>query len=260
MTEMNALAYWADALPRWAIPDHILRAAPESPWIHPVANFTPGDDVHVDVPSRLRALEALPPAGSVLDVGCGGGRAAFGLVPPAALVVGVDQQPAMLEVFASQAASRGVEARTIRGDWPAVEADAPVCDVVVCHHVLYNVADLGPFIRALGAHARRRVVVELPQRHPLSSLTPFWKRFWDLDRPESPTHLDALAAVRQTGANAHMDEFVQHIPGGPITDDHVAHTRVRLCLTPDRDPEVRAAMEENRITERRLAAIWWDIS
>ena len=256
---MNALEKWADALPRWAIPEHILREAPESPWIHPVANFTPGDDVHVDSPSRLRALEALPSNGSVLDVGCGGGRAAFGLVPPASLVVGVDQQTAMLEVFAAQAASRGVAARTLRGDWPAVEAEAPTCDVVVCHHVFYNVADLGPFVRALGAHARHRVVVELPRRHPLSSLTPYWKTFWDLDRPETPTHLDALAAVRETGADAHMEEFTQTIPTEPITDEHVAHTRVRLCLTPDRDPEVREAMEATRITERRLATVWWDV-
>ncbi|MFM8626049.1 MAG: class I SAM-dependent methyltransferase [Actinomycetota bacterium] len=258
MREMTALEHWADALPRWGIPDHILRAAPESPWIHPVASFTPGDDVHVDTPSRSRALEALPAGGSVLDVGCGGGRAAFGLVPPATTVVGVDHQQEMLDVFGAQAASRGVGARTILGDWPAVADATPACDVVVCHHVFYNVADLGPFVRALTSHARRRVVVELPQHHPLSSLTPFWRQFWDLERPEAPTHHDALAAVRETGVDAHMEEFTQPLPSGAITDNHVAHTRVRLCLTPDRDPEVRAAMEMHRVTERSVATIWWD--
>lgn len=224
-----------------------------------MSSFTPADDVHVDVPSRLRALEALSDGGSVLDVGCGGGRAAFGLVPPAALLVGVDHQQAMLDVFADQATRRGVASETILGDWPDVADHTPECDVVVCHHVFYNVADLRPFVEALTSHARRRVVVELPQRHPLSSLTPLWRKFWDLERPEAPTHLDALEAVRETGVDAHLEEFVEPLLTGEISDEQVANTRIRLCLTPDRDPEVRAAIAEHPVTERRLATIWWDV-
>ncbi len=256
---MSAFARWASALPEWAIPRSILDAAPQSPWIHPVSSFTPGDDVHVEVPSRLRALEALPHGGSVLDVGSGGGRAAFGLVPPAAHVVGVDHQQAMLDVFVDQATRRGVTSATVLGDWPDVADGTPQCDVVVCHHVFYNVADLRPFVEALTSHARRRVVVELPQRHPLSSLTPLWRRFWNLERPEAPTHLDALEAVRETGVDAHLEEFVEPLRAGEISDEQVANTRIRLCLTPDRDPEVRAAIAENPVTERRLATIWWDV-
>ena len=256
---MNAFARWASALPEWAIPRAIIDAAPESPWIHPVSSFTPGDDVHVEVPSRLRALEALPEGGSVLDIGCGGGRAAFGLVPPASLVVGVDHQQAMLDVLASQAERRVVASETILGDWPDVADATPQCDVVVCHHVFYNVADLRPFVEALTSHARRRVVVELPQRHPLSSLTPLWRKFWNLERPEAPTHLDALEAVRETGVDAHLEEFVEPLRTGEISDEQVANTRIRLCLTADRDPEIRAAIAENPVTERRLATIWWDV-
>lgn len=256
---MSAFARWASALPEWAIPRAILDAAPESPWIHPVSSFTPGDDVHVDVPSHLRALEALPDGGSVLDVGCGGGRAAFGLVPPASLVVGVDHQQAMLDVLTDQAARRGVKSETILGDWPNAADRTPQCDVVVCHHVFYNVADLRPFVEELTAHARRRVVVELPQRHPLSSLTPLWRKFWNLERPEAPTHLDALDAVRETGVDAHMEEFVEPLRTGEISDEQVANTRIRLCLKPERDADVRAAITENPVTERRLATIWWDV-
>jgi SAM-dependent methyltransferase len=256
---MSAFARWASALPEWGIPRAILDAAPQSPWIHPVASFTPGDNVHVDVPSRVRALEALPDGGSVLDVGCGGGRAAFGLVPPAGLVVGVDHQQGMLDVLAEQAVRRGVACETILGDWPDAADRTPVCDVVVCHHVFYNVADLRPFVEALTSHARRRVVVEIPQRHPLSSLTPLWRHFWNLERPEAPTHHDALEAVRETGVDAHMDEFVEPLPTGEISDAQVENTRIRLCLTPDRDDDVRAAIAAHPVTERRLATVWWDV-
>lgn len=257
-TTMSALAHWAESLPRWAIPPDILGQAPQSPWIHPVASFTPSGDLHVATPSRLRALEALPDGGTVLDVGCGGGRAAFGLVPPAARVVGVDHQQGMLDVFAREAAVRGVECTTILGDWPDVAHLVPVGDVVTCHHVVYNVADLAPFLAALDAHARRRVVLELPERHPLSGLSPLWKAFWNLDRPDSPTADDALAAVREAGYPAAMEFFTAADSPRAVTDTDVENTRIRLCLPAERDPDIRRHLEEHPAPPRRLATIWWD--
>ena len=73
--------YWAEALAGWRIPEEILARAPQSPWIHPVELFTV-DDAVPDSPSHALAREALGTGGSVLDIGCGGGRAAFaGLLP-----------------------------------------------------------------------------------------------------------------------------------------------------------------------------------
>lgn len=252
---------WRIGLQAWAIPEQILAQAPESPWIHPVENFTPKGDLHVDVPSRLRALEALPDGGSVLDIGCGGGRAAFGLVPPAGSVAGVDQQQGMLDVFSREAAARGVACSVHPGDWPAVAGTVPVCDVVTCHHVLYNVQDLRPFLEALTAHARRRVVTEIPLRHPLSSLSGAWRHFWGLVRPLGPTADDALACVRSLGIDARMETFADPPPPArAITDDDVRHTRVRLCLTADRDDDVRTWLEANPRPARDLAALWWDVT
>ena len=256
---MSAAQHWRESLPTWAIPEEIMQQAPESPWIHPVSKFTPEGNLHVDTPSRLRALEALPHGGSVLDVGCGGGRAAFGLVPPAIHVVGVDHQQAMLDVFAREATARRITHEVILGDWPDVAETTPECDVVTCHHVFYNVADLVPFVHALSSHARRRVVVELSQHHPLASLSPMWKKFWDLDRPVSPTADDALAVVTSLGYNAHLEKFTQEIPLHEVTEDDVRFTRIRLCLTSDKDPEVRAHMAENPLTHRYNATLWWDV-
>ncbi len=257
----DVFARWRGDLQTWAIPDGILAQAPVSPWIHPVENFTPKGDLRVGTPSRMRALEALPNGGSVLDVGCGGGRAAFGLVPPAASVIGVDQQQGMLDVFAGEAVARGASCATVLGNWPETADSVPACDVVVCHHVLYNVQDLRPFLAALSSHARHRVVAEIPLRHPLSSLSGAWQHFWGLERPLGPTADDALACVRSLGIDARMETFADPpLPPREITYADVHHTRVRLCLTEDRDGEVREWLEANPRPRRELAAVWWDVT
>ena len=258
-----AVERWAAALQGWGIPDEILRQAPQSPWIHPVASFRPSGTVHVDTPSRHRALEALVGRRpTVLDVGCGGGRAAFGLVPPATAVVGVDHQQSMLDVFAAEAAARGVECRTVLGDWPEVSGLTPVCDVVTCHHVFYNVARLDEFALALTQHARHRVVIEMPVRHPLTHLSDAWRRFWQLERPTTPTVDDALDVLTEAGLDVRHERFTiasTDGAGGTVTDLDVEHMRIRLCLTADRDAEVRDFLEHRDPPPRELAALWWDI-
>ena len=250
---------WSKNLQEWAIPQHILDEAPQSPWIHPVSTFTPTGDLFVETPSRLRALEALPNGGSVLDIGCGGGRAAFGLTPPAQHVIGVDHQQGMLDVFTEQAHQRKVECSTVLGDWPDVSAQTPHADVVVCHHVLYNVQNIAPFIHALSQHANKRVVVEIPQHHPLSSLSGLWKEFWNLDRPTHPSSADAVDVIRACGYDPHFENFTQEHGIRPVTDDDVRFTRIRLCLTPDRDNDIRQYLQRNPVTSRALTAIWWDV-
>jgi len=252
---------WAHDLQQWGIPDHILQQAPQSPWIHPVERFTAKGDLMVNTPSRLRALEAIERTAepSVLDVGCGGGRAAFGLTPPATSVVGVDHQQVMLDVFSAAAAERHVDVTTFLGDWPDVAESTPVCDVVVCHHVVFNVQQIAPFLEALDAHARRRVVIEMPTRHPLSNMADLWLHFWGLERPSGPTADDLLAIVRSLGYDAHLETFETAPAPESVEPLDVEHMRIRLCLTPDRDPEVEQVLRARPPQVRHLATIWWDV-
>src|SRR6185295_12314164 len=126
----------------WAIPPEILGAAPESPWFCPPGLFTKAAEESLTVPptpSRRRALEALPAGGSVLDVGAGAGAASLPLCPPAVAVAAVDQNPEMLSAFAGLAARQGIDHTEVEGLWPDVAGRVGPVDVVVCHHVLYNV-------------------------------------------------------------------------------------------------------------------------
>jgi hypothetical protein len=90
---------------------------------------------------------------------------------------------------------------TVAGSWPQVAPDVEAADVVVCHHVLYQVTDLPPFVRGLTFHARRRVVVEMIARHPQAWMADLWLRFHGLRRPMAPTADEAELASSASWAS-----------------------------------------------------------
>ncbi|MGH2706327.1 MAG: class I SAM-dependent methyltransferase [Actinomycetota bacterium] len=269
-SDPSPLERWRRALAEWAIPDEILTQAPEPPWSFPTKVFSQRAERQLaerSGTSLRRAAEALPEGGSVLDVGAGGGAASLPLLRPArgpsGSIVAVDAEPRMLEDFLERAGRLGVAARAVPGRWPDVAPEVPAADVVVCHHVLYNVPDLEPFVSALTDRARRRIVVELTERHPVSPLNPLWRRFWGLERPERPTAADAVAALRSLGLDVTVETWNAPVDDGDPAEA-AALARRRLCLPLDQEPDVARALEELRESgdagwgqPRRLVTVWW---
>lgn len=251
---------WAKSLAQWAIPQQILDQAQTSPWIHPPVLFQIPEEIDVTI-SHSRASEALPAGGSVLDVGCGGGIATFALTPPASHVIGVDHQPEMLEMFSANAKKHSVAYEIFEGFWPQVAGDVPIADVVVCHHVVYNVADIGLFLLALNSHARKRVVIEMPTRHPLTNMSTAWKHFWNLDRPSEPSSEDLMDVLKEIGINPNIQYWSGPLRDRVDIDQDAEFLRIRLCLPPERLPEVREFLLANPLPgQREIATIWWDVS
>jgi len=255
----RAAGRWAEALGAWAIPPEILARAPEDPYALPVAPFAraAADAGDIVTPSRRVALDALPDGGGVLDVGCGAGAAGLALAPPAAVVVGVDESAAMLERFDAIADERGADHRAILGRWPDVAAGVEPADVVVCHHVLYNVADVELFVRALDEHARRRVVVEITADHPRAWMNPFWEEFWGIERPASPTADGAVALLEEMGLDPRTERW--EAPGR-MTDhaEVIPMLRRALCLPAEREHEVADALARiGRPAAREVMTLWW---
>jgi 2-polyprenyl-3-methyl-5-hydroxy-6-metoxy-1,4-benzoquinol methylase len=265
------LARWRSDLAAWAIPEHIIAAVEQSPWVLPRQVFVRRADRVAATPagpSYERAWEALDPPGSVLDVGSGAGAASLPLLPRCTALTAVDAEPDMLDVLADRARAAGVPARLVAGRWPEVAAQAGTADVVTCHHVVYNVPEIERFIAALTAAARRIVVVELSPMHPLVSLNPLWLRFHGLVRPVRPTADDLLAILAAMGVRASSQAWSR--PGSrdyaslaELTDV----TRRRLCLPPERAADVAAALADFGIdpdhpvdlgsSGRDLVTIWW---
>jgi len=256
--QAGALQRWREQLDGWAIPSEILAAAPESPWEYPVGLFRSRArraGSRPATPSNLEAARSMPQGGSVLDVGAGAGAASLPLAGLAGRLVAVDESPAMVASFLAAAEAAGVPAEAVEGRWPEVAGRVGPADVVVCHHVLYNVADLAPFALALTGHARRRVVAELTDRHPLAGLRPLWRRFHDLDRPTGPGADDAVAALGAAGLEVDRQDWEQPDRFGfDDFDELVAFTRRRLCLPAARDPEVAEALLADGT--RQVDGVW----
>ena len=249
---------WRSALAEWAIPEAILSQAPEDPWIHPPALFQIPQSI-ADTISHQRAREALPVGGTVLDVGCGGGIAAFALTPPASHVIGVDHQPEMLTMFAENAERRGVTAEVFEGFWPALGDRVPRADVAIAHHVVYNVAEIEDFLLAMDSHAAKRVVLEAPQQHPLANSSALWKHFWNLDRPTEPRLEDLMAVLAELGISAHLELWSGAMRQESTLEQLAHYSRIRLCLSSEREGEVLEFLQSQPIqNSRQLATIWWD--
>lgn len=237
----GAVERWSEQLLGWGIPDRIVAQAPESPWGHAIGPFTVDDTIDRTGTSARWAREVLPPVGgTVLDVGCGGGRSSLVLVPPANELIGVDRSGAMLDAFVDAAAVAGVARRTVHGAWPDVAPFTPHADVVVCHHVLYDVADIVPFVLALTDHARLAVVVEVPVAHPMSAWSPGWEHFWGIERPDGPVLADLLAVLDELGLDPEHTTSARSPLSRASSDPSalVPVARKRLCLTADRDAEL----------------------
>ncbi len=257
----SAAARWNTALAEWGIPAHIIDQAPASPWVHAPTMFRSGTDDAADTPSMELAREALLQPGSahVLDVGCGGGRSSLPLAPAARLITGVDHQQRMLDQFAEAGAERGVEIRTVLGAWPDVADQCATADVVVCHHVVYNVGDIIAFVQALTDHATAMVVVELTAVHPQSSLSPMWLHFWNLERPTEPTADSFADVVRELGYEPTVEHWNRAARPAPISDaDLVANIRQRLCLQAERDAEIAELLGRTpRLTADEVVTVAW---
>ena len=252
---------WRELLAAVPPPPELVASAPECPYGFSVALFSrrADDAAGRRTPSRARALEALTPEGTVLDVGCGAGAACLALAEAATAVTGVDPAEDMLSAFAARAQRLGIPHREVRGSWPEAAAEDLVCDVCVCHHVVYNVPELAGFAAALTRSARRAVVVEMTAEHPVAWMRPLWMRLHGLAAAPGPDAADALAVLADAGIQPTVDRWWDASPWLDAADDLVAFVRRRLCVGSDRDADIRAALSAEGLPRprRELVTLRW---
>jgi SAM-dependent methyltransferase len=258
---VDANARWAEMLSQWAIPDDLAKAASTSPYFFDPRVFTQAADEALararDTASDEAARQALPADGSVLDVACGAGAASLRLHP--ARVIGLDPSAPLLEAFTERATRLGIDATTVEGVWPDAASQCPITDVVVCHHVAYNIADLATFAKALDEHAGNRVVIELTAAHPMAWMTPYWEGMHGLAQPDRPRAEDAVSVLTELGfkvQQARSKRAYQMI--GESGDESLERIARRLCLPPKRYDELRELLVAfPPPLERDMVTLWW---
>ena len=262
MSNTPALDRWKAQLSAWAIPDEIRKQAPAFPWHLDPELFRPLPGTGEGSLATRRAREALADGAVVLDVGCGGGAASLALADRAGSVIGADESAEMLELYTAEATSRDLEVITVPGRWPDSQVSSELgADVVVCHHVAYNVAALDEFAHALDRATKPggRVVMELTLHHPQTVNAPLWRHFWNIERPTGPSADDAHAVLIEAGIDATFEVG----EAGQLRRESPPETRAAgaarmLCLGPDRVQEVDAQIRSLPARSTERAVIWWD--
>ncbi len=260
---------WRRALEAWALPADLLAAAEESPYGWPeaiLARMRRERDAGVDIPTVGLIADLVPPGGSVLDVGAGTGRLAIPLARQGIRVTAVEPAAAMLGEL--RAAAGGLPIEVVEGRWPGAAALVGRHDVAVSANVVYDVADLAPFLAALTDRAPV-VVLECGAEHPWAGLAPLYRALHGLERPSGPT-VDDLADVVEETTGA-VPEVIRWETERPLRfgdlDELMALYRRRLVLPASRAAEL-AALLAPRIRQvdggltvdegrRQAAAVWW---
>jgi hypothetical protein len=123
------------------------------------------------------------------------------------------------------------------------------------------VGDIVPFLVAMIEKATSRVVIEMPTQHPLAGMAELWRHFWDIERPKGPTPESLIAVLDDMGISTNLETWSGSMRSETSLDDAAHFMRIRLCLPPTRESEVREFLASRPSpTTRPLATIWWDTS
>ncbi|MEO5885927.1 MAG: methyltransferase domain-containing protein, partial [Candidatus Limnocylindrales bacterium] len=181
----------------------------------PVTSLFRADPTRTDEPA-LDVLLALVREGETwLDIGAGAGRYALpigrALAASGGHVIALDTSAAMLSGLREIAAAHGIaNVNVVQDRWPPADGDlsAFAADVALIAHVSYDIADIGPFVRAMESSARRLGIAVLMERQPSSIADVCWPTVWGEERvalPALPEFVELLAAMGHEPAVQHLE-------------------------------------------------------
>lgn len=192
-------ARWKAELESWVIPDHLLEQVDESPYGWPAKLWRRRTEEsrsrRETTPTTSLVSQMLGGDGTLIDVGAGTGRSCLPFARAGHKVTAVEKNPGMAAGLAEEVGSEGLEMEVVVGAWPGAAAMTPQADVVLSSHVVYDVPEIAPFVRALDRHSRRGVVLEMTDVHPWTKMNHLYRAIHDLDRPDGPSVEDLVELV-----------------------------------------------------------------
>lgn len=226
------------------------REAPETDFYAPVAANFKADPRRTDEP-LLDALRALARPGETwLDIGAGAGRYALPLALVAGEVIALEPSAGMLAALAEQMADTGIaNVRALQSRWPA--AEPVLADVALVAHVGYDVAEIGPFLAAMEAVARRLCVAVLQAQAPAAFAEPFWPVVHGEARAPLPALPEFLALQLARGRLCEVRLFERRAMSHPSPEALLPGLRQQLFLKPGSGKDARLAATAQQLLEER---------
>jgi len=255
----DALAAWGNRVRANRDQVDQFREASPTDFYAPVAGMFRADPRRRDEPT-LEALRALVrPEDTVLDIGAGGGRYALPLALETRRVTAIDPSDGMLRVMREGLAEHAINnVEVVAGRWPAV-ASGLAADVALISHIGYDVEDIGPFLDAMEAAARRLCVAVLLEQPPPTEADRLWPDVHGVERAALPALPEFLALLLARGRFFEV-YLVERSPQTYTQPEQLlTWLRQQLWTAPDsaKDGALQRVLHE-RLTERdgRYALSW----
>jgi SAM-dependent methyltransferase len=258
-TAVEALAAWAERVSaNREQAERMREGSPPRDFYAPVASAFRADPRRPDEPALDLLRSLAKPGERWLDIGAGGGRYALPLALLVDDVIAVEPSEGMRRVLQGGMAEHGIgNVHVVPARWP-MEAP-PTADVALMAHIGYDVEDIGAFLDAMEAAARRLCVAVLMTPAPPHLAEPFWPPIHGETRVALPALLEFLVLLMARGR---LFE-VRLLEREPITyaerDAPLTWLFQQLFIAPDTDKGQRlASLARAAITERggRWALSW----
>jgi hypothetical protein len=225
-----------------SLPD---RPRPED-FYAPIAERFRDDPRRTDDPALDLVMAHVREEETWIDVGAGAGRFALPIALRARRVYAVEPSAGMRESFARSLAEEGLENIEVFDErWPS-PSSVPVADVAFISHVGYDIADIGPFLDEMEAHAHRACIALMYGRTPLADFAPLWEPVHGSQRIVLPGMADFVTLLMARGSIPAIETI--SLPGRTFRDIDQMHEASRrpLWVLPgsEKDDLLRAALEQ----------------
>ena len=173
-TAADALRAWGDRVrANREQAERVREGDPPRDFYAAVASDFRADPRRTDEPALDLLRSLVKPGETWLDIGAGGGRYALPLALLAKDVIAVEPSEGMRSVLRQGMAEHGISnVHVVPARWP-MEAP-PAADVALMAHIGYDIEEIGPFLDAMEASARRLCVAVLVTPSPPHPAEPFW--------------------------------------------------------------------------------------
>ena len=200
----------------------------------------------------------MKPGETWLDIGAGGGRYALPLALLAKDVIAVEASEGMRSVLRQSMTEHGISnVHVVPARWP-MEAP-PAADVALMAHIGYDIEEIGPFLDAMEASARRLCVAMLVTPSPPHPAEAFWPPIHGEARVSLPALTEFLVLLLARGRLFELSTLAREPFAHTQQDGPLAWLYQQLFVAPDTEKGRRlAALAREAITERggRWALSW----